>query len=74
MIQESGMYQLGVPQGQGDSSALNTTDPIDLRFLSGNNSQHKSTDRHGVFIELLAADYNNIINWYWNMSVHTRLP
>ena len=28
IIQENGVYQLGVPQGQGDSSAPSTTDPL----------------------------------------------
>ena len=28
IVQESGVYQLGVPQGQGDSSAPSTTDPL----------------------------------------------
>ena len=28
IIQESGVYQLGVPQGRGDSSAPSTTDPL----------------------------------------------
>ena len=32
IIQESGVYQLGVPQGQGDSSAPNTTDPLICGF------------------------------------------
>ena len=44
IIQESGVYQLGVPQGQGDSSAPSSSQyhrPIDMLFLSGNNSQHK---------------------------------
>ena len=32
IIQESGVYQLGVPQGQGDSSAPSTTDPLICGF------------------------------------------
>ena len=32
IIQESGVYQLGVPQGQGDSSAPSTTDPLICSF------------------------------------------
>ena len=32
IIQESGLYQLGVPQGQGDSSAPSTTDPLICGF------------------------------------------
>ena len=28
IVQESGVYQLGVPQGQGDSSVPSTTDPL----------------------------------------------
>ena len=32
IIQESGVYQLGVPQGQGDSSAPSTTDPMICGF------------------------------------------
>ena len=32
IIQESGVYQLGVPQGQGDSSAPNTIDPLICGF------------------------------------------
>ena len=32
IIQESGVYQLGVPQGQGDSSASSTTDPLICGF------------------------------------------
>ena len=32
IIQESGVYQLGVPQGQGDSSAPSTIDPLICGF------------------------------------------
>ena len=32
IIQESGVYQLGVPQGQGDSSAPSTRDPLICGF------------------------------------------
>ena len=32
IIQESGVYQLGVPQGQVDSSAPSTTDPLICSF------------------------------------------
>ena len=32
IIQESGVYQLGVPQGLGDSSAPSTTDPLICGF------------------------------------------
>ena len=32
IIQESGVYQLGVPQGQGDSSAPSNTDPLICGF------------------------------------------
>ena len=32
IIQESGVYQLGVPEGQGDSSAPSTTDPLICGF------------------------------------------
>ena len=32
IIEESGVYQLGVPQGQGDSSAPSTTDPLICGF------------------------------------------
>ena len=32
IISESGVYQLGVPQGQGDSSAPSTSDPLICGF------------------------------------------
>ena len=50
IIQESGVYQLGVPQGQGDSSAPSTTDPLICGFclVTTPNTRGKTVEQSTV--------------------------
>ena len=50
IIQESGVYQLGVPQGQGDSSAPSTTDPLICGFclVTTPNTRGKTVEQSNV--------------------------
>ena len=45
--EESGVYQLGVPQGQGDSSAPSTTDPLicGFRLVTTPNTRGKTVEQ-----------------------------
>ena len=65
IIQESGVYQLGVPQGQGDSSAPSTTDPLICGFclVTTPNTRGKTVEQ-------------SIVTWMfvWEFITNNRHP
>ena len=58
IIHESGVYQLGVPQGQGDSSAPSTSDPLICGFclLTTPNTRGKTVEQ-SIVIWMFAREF-----------------
>ena len=58
IIQKSELYQLGVPQGQGDSSAPSTTDPLICGFclVTTSNTRGKTVEQ-SVVTRMFAREF-----------------